>query len=121
MSSNASIVNLTFPLFCTSSSSPLSVLGVSSLRQIPRPIAKFEDSNSFFFFFSSSTASPLPSSIDPLLKVRFNYITCCSCQATQGYKTLRARAVLTGIITSTKLIARHDRALGKGSQTRNWL
>lgn len=73
------------------------------------------------FLLSSIVPSTRPSSIDPLLKVRFNYITCCSCQATRGYKTLRARAVLTGAITSTESIARHDRALGKGSRTRNWL
>jgi len=36
------------------------------------------------FLFIPSTR---PSSIDSLPKVRFNYITCCSCQETRGYKT----------------------------------
>jgi len=127
MSSDASIVNLTppppplflcfkFPIFSFRCLSP-SFVGFrdQSLNSTAR-IVSF-----LLFLLSSIVPSTRPFSIDPLLKVRFNYITCCSCQATRGYKTLRARAVLTGAITSTESIARHDRALGKGSRTRNWL
>lgn len=83
--------------------------GVASLSPPPPfvrrgPIAKFESSSSFafllflLFIIFYPTRRDLPRS-NPLLKVRFNYITCCSCQATRGYKTLPARAVLTGAIT----------------------
>lgn len=79
------------PLPCFSSSFPSS-FQVSYLRygRIAKSIAKFESSNSFLF--TPPLRRDLPS-IDPQPKVRFNYITCYSCQATRGYKTTRARAV----------------------------
>lgn len=126
MSSDASIVNLTppSPFLCFIK---LPVFGFRCLSPSfvgPRDrslIRKLEFFFSFCFFYHLLPPPTRPSLIDPLLKVRFNYITCCSCQATLGYKTLRARAVLTGAITSTESIARHDRALDKDSRTRNWL
>lgn len=114
MSSDASIVNLT--------PTPNPPPPLSLLRQVPphpphrlssvatpfrsseSPIARFESSNACLFFFLSFINLHPPSHetfprSNPLLKVRFNYITCCSCQATRGYKTLPARAVLSGAIT----------------------
>lgn len=84
--------------------------------RIAKPIAKFESSNSFLF--TAPLIRDLPS-IDPQPKVRFNYITCYSCQATRGYKTYEPGLCLTGAITSTKSITRHDRAFDKSSRIRS--
>lgn len=89
------------------------------------PIAKF----GFFFFLPllllffihQPLSRDLPQSTSfSLPKVSFNYITCCSCQATRGYKTYASQGCACGAITSTKSITRHDRAFGKSSRTRNW-
>lgn len=88
-----------FPPISPASSSSFGFrLSVSFVRRTPRPFAKkirkLEFLLFFIFFFlllSSIAPSARPFSIDPLLKVSFNYITCCSCQATRGYKTLRAK------------------------------
>lgn len=78
--------------------------------RIAKSIAKFESSNSFLF--TPPLRQDLPS-IDPQPKVRFNYITCYSCQAMRGYKTYEPGLYLTGAITSTKSITRHDRTFDK--------
>lgn len=66
-------------------------------------------SSSLFFSFLSTAplARDLPQSTSfSLPKVRFNYITCCSCQATRGYKTYASQGCACGTITSTNSITR---------------
>lgn len=94
-------------------------LDYNYVRRGPRPIAKF--GFFLFFFYLPPLSRDLPRSTSfSLPKVRFNYITCCSCQATRGYETYASQGCACGNITSTKWITRHDRAFGKGSRTRNW-